>query len=376
MRITLTRLEGAPISVEVEPTSGVEALRHIVFKSIGVPPDEHVFTLGATLLDNVVTLEEQGVMEGSELTLVVVGALHALTWLGGTLRTWDVHSALSRILLECDAQIVTAIKTVGGCFACSINQADDDISIWSTDAKKCVAVLKGHANNIYSARFSPDGSMLATTSQDATAKLWDVKAAACLMTFIGHEGTVFSAAFSPDLCSLITACGGDCSSKIWQIETGKCITTFDAHDDVVLYSAEFSPDASMALTASCRGTVGFWSITACICLFVLAAHDAAIRTMSFSTDGRCMVTSSEDRTAKLWNIKVEECKGDLVQSFVGHKECVTSAYLSPDSRKLITASEDQTTRVWSSPAGHCLATFDDNTSPHNWQVGSVGFHRL
>ena len=53
---------------------------------------------------------------------------------------------------------------------------------------KKLRVFKGHTRRIESVAWSPDGSQLATGSQDKTVKVWDVATGKELHTFSGASG--------------------------------------------------------------------------------------------------------------------------------------------------------------------------------------------
>jgi WD40 repeat protein len=63
----------------------------------------------------------------------------------------------------------------------------------------------GHTGTVSSVVFSPDGSMLATASNDETTKLWDATTGTELLTLLGHTNFVSDVAFSPDGTRLATA---------------------------------------------------------------------------------------------------------------------------------------------------------------------------
>jgi WD40 repeat protein len=58
--------------------------------------------------------------------------------------------------------------------------------------------LEGHSGWVKSLAFSPDGTVLASASEDKTAKLWDMAQGNLLRTFTGAADKVTSVAFSPD----------------------------------------------------------------------------------------------------------------------------------------------------------------------------------
>jgi hypothetical protein len=65
-------------------------------------------------------------------------------------------------------------------------------------------------------------------------------------------------------------------------------------------------------------------------------------TSAFSPDGRRVATTSEDRTARLWDAET----GTEIAVLKGHKNAVLSAAFSPDGRRVATASSDNTARLW------------------------------
>jgi WD40 repeat protein len=82
-----------------------------------------------------------------------------------------------------------------------------------------VATLVGHSQKIRHVAFHPTAPLLATTSNDKTAKLWQISrdnsSAKCVATLEGHSGDVRSVAFHPTLPLLATV-SHDKTLKMWR----------------------------------------------------------------------------------------------------------------------------------------------------------------
>src|SRR5262249_50445726 len=76
-------------------------------------------------------------------------------------------------------------------------------------------------------------------------------------------------------------------------------------------------------------------------------HDRAVREANFSPDGRTVVTASDDRTARLWDVAT----GREVGKVMRHDGPVVFAGFSNDGRWVLTASRDGTARVWDAATG-------------------------
>src|SRR5580704_12044201 len=105
----------------------------------------------------------------------------------------------------------------------------------------------------------------------------------------------------------------------------------------------------------------FGSAHSCYFRLALAGHAALVNGASFSPDGARVVTSSWDRTARVWDAET----GKALIALSAHKFWVSSAAFSPDGSRIVTASWDKTARVWDAKTGAVLAILSGHTGPVN-----------
>ncbi len=113
-------------------------------------------------------------------------------------------------------------------------------------------------------------------------------------------------------------------------------------------SAVFSPSGNRILTASEDKTAKLWDLQGK--LLQEFKHENPVTSAVFSPDERTILTVSRDKSSRMWNLQ-----GRLLQEFT-HEKIVTSAVFSPDGRTILTASDDNTARLWN-PQGALLRVF-------------------
>lgn len=218
-----------------------------------------------------------------------------------------------------------------------------------------LVVLSGHQSGVTSAVYSPDGSLIATSSADRSARLWDARTGLVLRPLNGHTGSLTSIAFSPDGARVVTA-SRDKTARIWNVATGTTELVLRGHGDS-LYSAAFSPDGTRIVTASYDQTVRIWDASSGTQLRTLGGREGYVYSAAYSFDGARIVTALDDKTARIWNAGT----GALQATLRGHTELVSSAIFSPDGTRVLTASADKTARIWDARTGKQLSLLAGHT---------------
>ncbi|WP_187144413.1 TIR domain-containing protein [Microvirga massiliensis] len=227
-------------------------------------------------------------------------------------------------------------------------------------------VLQGE-HPVYSAVFSPDGQKVATGSEDGTARLWDAATGRELLVLRGHEKKVAEVAFSPDGQKVATG-SEDGTARLWDAATGRELLVLRGHTEPI-FNITFSPDGQKVLTlfSDRDGAARLWDAATGRELLVLQhprqtlapelaglpAAQHKVWSAAFSPDGRKIVTTSPDNTARLWDVAT----GAEI-AILRHPHSITSAMFSPDGQKVLTTSqmmiEDGLVTVWDVGSGREL----------------------
>ncbi|MCP4543133.1 MAG: protein kinase [Chloroflexi bacterium] len=96
-------------------------------------------------------------------------------------------------------------------------------------------------------------------------------------------------------------------------------------------------------------------------LRMILQHEEYVNTVQWSQDRMHILTSSKDRTAKVWDAN----SGEELLTLSGHQDRVQSAVWSPSEDRIVTASWDGTAKVWDAITGEELVTFARH---HDWVI--------
>jgi WD40 repeat protein len=97
----------------------------------------------------------------------------------------------------------------------------------------------------------------------------------------------------------------------------------------------------------------------------LTGHTDAVWNVCISADGKRVLTSSSDKSLRLWDAHTGKC----LHVLKGHTERIVGAALSRDGKRALSGSDDRTIRLWDTTTGKEL----DKLTGHANCIWSVAF---
>lgn len=216
--------------------------------------------------------------------------------------------------------------------------SDNRITLWCLVTHNLLAPLVGHADTIWRLAYSPDDSLLTSTSADGTVRLWEVTTGLPVMILPrNHANWVWSIAWSIDGSRFATG-GSDARIMVWNArEAG------EAAQKVAELSARATMDSSWAEIAAREAEkatqvaqpLTFWQ-----------AHDKSVHDLCFapsSKESGMLVSCGAEGSIAVWDGE----SGNLDCRLMGHIGVVTSVAVSPANLELLASGgEDTTVRLW------------------------------
>ena len=252
--------------------------------------------------------------------------------------------------------------------------SDGTVELWNTTKQSLVHTFEGHQDDVNSVAISSNGKYLVSGGSDGTVKLWDTTKQSLVHTFESDRFYVNSVAISSDGKYLVSG-GSDGTVKLWDITKQSLVHTFEGHQDDV-NSVAISSDSNYIVSGSEDDTVKLWDIVYQTPVNTFEGNKHSVTSVAISSDGNYIVSGSEDDTVKLWYtgnqsirfwdidnqspVHTFEIRESIVHTFEGHQSEVTSVAISSDGKYLVSGSEDETVKLWNITNQSLVHTFEGN----------------
>ena len=332
-----------------------------VGEAFGVHPIELIATGGISALLRHIPLPEahvRGRVRGASNVFVIPESGQIGIVVSGSVYFWDsnaeqfaaplIHGApIFNFVVSPDGGVLATTSEGGNVQLWTRDPANVDMP-WTPSGRQLDMSVVGYTTwaqlklepkiHILSTAFSPDSEILAGGSAHGTVRLWNAMTGGIRTTLHGHSDTVTSVTFSPDGGMLATA-SADGTVRLWDPRTGDYRTTLAGHTGSVL-SVAFNPVNGLLASASIDGTVRLWNPNTGGHEATLD-HESPVLDIAFSPDGEVLASANINGSVRLWDPETRR-----VHALLGHGSPVTTVAFGADKHSVITGSKDGRIRQW------------------------------
>jgi WD40 repeat protein len=240
---------------------------------------------------------------------------------------------------------------------------DVALNVWDLKGNDPPRVLKGRFGSFLAVSVSANGERLVSVSADYKARVWEVKDGDSPRVLKGHSGFVRAVAISANGKRVVSG-SSDGTVWVWELNSSQPRPWYlrgsrprprvlNGHSGSVRAVA-ISANGERAVSTSDDKTLRVWNLKGSQPPRVLECHSGPDSAIAISANGECAISVSAIKAAvHIWNLNGSQQPRVLE----GHAGLINAVAISANGKRAVLASDDKTLRVWDLENGGCLASF-------------------
>jgi WD40 repeat protein/energy-coupling factor transporter ATP-binding protein EcfA2 len=235
---------------------------------------------------------------------------------GKVVSTLEAQEELGAVDLSPDGKLVVTGCKDGAACLWNANRGRQVHALETASPGRLAGIVpdaRGERRTFVAAAFSPEGDLVATLNSEGKVRLWDTRSGQIVAPPIFHKNAR-QIVFSTDGNAILTM-AGDRRARLWNVHTGTLSTTFLGQSEIA--AAAFSRNGLLA-TAE-KGAIRLWEPATSRLLALLQADQGSVQSISFSPDGRLLLSFGDDGPARVWDVSAGRKSMDEVIADIQHR---------------------------------------------------------
>lgn len=237
---------------------------------------------------------------------------------------------------------------------------DNQVILWD-QAKACALTRVVHDHLANQCGFSPDGTLLVTSSSDYTARLWTVPELRLRAVLNDQADDVEMSTFHPTR-DLIATASRDHHVRVYDFD-GALVRRFEGHTADVI-SVEWAGDGDELITSSDDGTVRRWSLATGGAVGMIDMGGVETDTISIGGDGTLYAGNDDGEIVVI--------RGTDTRAVPAHAAGIKRLVLDNRRNLMVSLSYDRTMLLWDTSGGE-LTQIDKADIPDDVWPRSCAF---
>lgn len=205
------------------------------------------------------------------------------------------------------------------------------------------SLLQGHTQSVNTVSFSHNGKYAITGSNDMTLKLWDVSAGTILSSNSDSRNAILSASWNKDDSKIVYSTrDGFIRTCTVQNSRLQLLDSIELKDTYARF-VTFNPTGTEIVVCCIDGSIRVLDTNGLVEKDSYRISRSGATYVSYSPDGLLMaIATGSNNTITVKRLS----DNSTIATLNGHTDWVRSVEFSPDGVSLVSTSDDRTVRVW------------------------------
>jgi len=312
---------------------------------------KHLISAGADTtvclwsLDDFQKLKSFDVGEMIRSAVITSDARYAVTSAGQAMKVWDLSADIPTVAHQSPVSAM-AFSPKSNCWL--VTRGDGSVAMHSEDSAATeICPPQGHSANAIA--ITPDENWAVIASSDTTIRRVKLDTHEAAEPLPGHKAFVNAIIVSADGRFAFSG-SSDHSIKVWGLDKGNCIATLNGHTGPV-NALRLTGDGKILISVGDDGDIRLWDIAKRKCLDCLNTSHRFVTALALIGTNH-LLTGGSDRRVCMWNL----AKHQVELTFEGHTDTIRSISYMSDVRLIVSSSYDQTVKVWDVSSGTEITT--------------------